>query len=478
MMLIRLFATLALTSMAISSARAQKLDGVWRSEGYGDVFQIQGSVVKMFQVTATTCVPGSSAEREPGAIEGREATFKTADGNVFFIRAGGAADHKLLHHPGATSGVRLDRVPRLPAACNQLTPDTPATNFEVFTRTWAENYITFDQRRVDWNEVVRANRPKITSDTTPEQLFDVLAGMIEPFHDHHTYIEASNINQVFQGNRVGTDRLLKANGGEFRSKTMPALWAITNRLYITTPFRDFCTNPAFPNGQIQYARVDDRIGYLRITAFGCRPKNGSSAQGLEALESALDEIFSDHGLRALVIDVRINFGGGDAYGLLIASRLATQKYLAYTTVARANAGDRNRWTPGDPSIVEPSSRPGFHGPVVLLTGLLTISAGETFTQALMGRTPHVTRIGENTQGVFSDVLDRKLPNGWTFGLPNEVLRTPEGTAFDVGGIPPDVTVPVFADADVAAGRDPAMARALELLRQAMSSIYRKKGEQD
>jgi hypothetical protein len=426
----------------------------------------------MFQVTARTCVAGSSAEREPGgiidAIEGREATFKTVDGAVFFIRAGGAADHKLLHHGAAPSDVRLDRVPRLPAACNQPTPDTPATNFEVFTRTWAENYITFDQRRVDWNEVVRANRPKITSDTTPEQLFDLLAGMIEPFHDHHTYIEASNINRIFQGNRVGTDRLLKANGDEFRSKTMPALWAITNRLYITTPFRGFCQSAAFPDGQVQYARVDDRIGYLRITAFGCRKNGDGFLQGLENLESALDEIFSDPGLHGLVIDVRINFGGGDAYGLLIASRLATQKYLAYTKVAR-DPVDRNGWTPGDPSIVEPSSRSGFHGPVVVLTGLLTISAGETFTQALMGRTPHVTRIGENTQGVFSDVLDRKLPNGWEFGLPNEVFRTQEGKTFDVGGIPPDINVPVFADADVAAGTDPAMARALELLRQAISS---------
>jgi len=107
--------------------------------------------------------------------------------------------------------------------------------------------------------------------------------------------------------------------------------------------------------------------------------------------------------------------------------------------------------------------------VVLLTGLLTISAGETFTQALMGRTPHVTRIGENTQGVFSDVLNRKLPNGWEFGLPNEVFRTKDGKTFDVGGIPPDINVPVFGDADVAAGTDPAMARALELLRQAISS---------
>src|SRR4051794_33378222 len=31
--------------------------------------------------------------------------------------------------------------------------------------------------------------------------------------------------------------------------------------------------------------------------------------------------------------------------------------------------------------------------------------------------------------------------GWTFGLPNAVYRTPEGTTFDVQGIPPDITVP-------------------------------------
>ena len=98
-----------------------------------------------------------------------------------------------------------------------------------------------------------------------------------------------------------------------------------------------------------------------------------------------------------------------------------------------------------------------------LTGPGTVSAGETFTQALMGRTPHITRIGENTQGVFSDVLGRRLPNGWRFGLPNEVFLTPDGKAFDGPGIPPDISVPVFAASDLAAGKDPALAKAIEVL---------------
>ena len=184
---------------------------------------------------------------------------------------------------------------------------------------------------------------------------------------------------------------------------------------------------------------------------------------MKSLEGALDEIFSDPNLKALVIDVRINFGGEDPYGLAIASRLATRPYVAYTKVARTDPVDHNKWSPGDRSEVRPSSRPSFQGPVVELTGPLTISAGETFTQALMGRTPHVVRVGENTQGVFSDVLGRELPNGWSFGLPNEVFRTTQGETFDGSGIPPDVRVPVFEDGDVEAGRDPALAKALALL---------------
>jgi C-terminal processing protease CtpA/Prc len=46
-----------------------------------------------------------------------------------------------------------------------------------------------------------------------------------------------------------------------------------------------------------------------------------------------------------------------------------------------------------------------------------------------------------------------------------VFRTPRGTTFDGPGIPPDVAVPVFADEDVAAGKDPGAAEALEILRK-------------
>ena len=80
-------------------------------------------------------------------------------------------------------------------------------------------------------------------------------------------------------------------------------------------------------------------------------------------------------------------------------------------------------------------------------------------------TAHRAHRREHPGRFFSDVLGRQLPNGWRFGLPNEIYLTADGTIFDLVGIPPDIEVPVFADADVAAGKDPALAMALEIVSQ-------------
>ena len=446
-------------------ASASYFDGVWKSQGYGYVFEITDKTLKGFEVTTNTCVAGFTAKEDGSTVPGREASFRTEDGDVYFVRAGDTGDHRRLHSEGSASDMRIDRFPSMPPVCYSLTGDTPQNNFEVFTRTWAENYISFDLKHANWEQSVAQSRTRVTSHTTPVELFEILKAMIQPFGDMHTFIGAPKLKLQFHGLRPGTDRVVVDTVGasdfrQFRKSGLPKLWAITDEIYLRDhALRQFC------NGQLQYGHVDGATGYLRILSFSGYSKAGGFSRGLEALEAALDEIFSDPALRSLVIDVRINFGGDDPYGLAIASRLATTDYLAYDKQARADPVDHNKWTPVDPSIVKPSSRPSFRGPVVELTGPLTISAGETFTQALMGRVPHVIRIGENTQGVFSDVLVRQLPNGWKFGLPNEIYRTADGLAFDGTGIPPDISVPVFAGADVAARKDPALMKAIEFLKK-------------
>ena len=145
--------------------------------------------------------------------------------------------------------MRIDRLTRLPALCDPPTPNTPADNFEVFARTWAEHYILFDQKDVNWNTVVAANRSRVTAHTTPAELFDILQSMIEPFHDRHTFIRAPKLDREFSTFRVGTDRVMKGSVAEFRSTGMPSLLAITDRAYFKTPLRKYC------NGKLWYPLV-------------------------------------------------------------------------------------------------------------------------------------------------------------------------------------------------------------------------------
>jgi C-terminal processing protease CtpA/Prc len=154
----------------------------------------------------------------------------------------------------------------------------------------------------------------------------------------------------------------------------------------------------------------------------------------------------------LIIDLRINGGGSDALGIHIAERLTDTPYLAYCERARNDPSDPARHTRPQPVYVTPARGPRHTGPVAVLTGGSTFSAGETFPQALMDRPRRTVRIGQPTQGVFSDVMTRKLPGGMSAWLPNEEFLTRSGRTFDGTGSAPHLTEPVSDTAPESARR--------------------------
>jgi C-terminal processing protease CtpA/Prc len=227
---------------------------------------------------------------------------------------------------------------------------------------------------------------------------------------------------------------------------------------------------SYANDRIGYADLPGRIGYLRVIAFlgfGNVPEYQAE---LNTLNQALDQILtagrtSGPGkLRGLIVDLRLNGGGSDQLGLDLAARLTDRPYFAYYKRARNDPSNAAAFTTPQPLFVQPAGRTKYTGPIALLTGGSQMSAGETFTQALMNRTPRPVRIGENTQGVFSDTLQRKLPNGWDFILPNEEFRTSGWKSYDGPGIPPDIRTPVFTPAEFTNHQDTAFTAAVGLLR--------------
>ncbi len=439
----------ARASAQAGSASPESLAGLWLTDGYGELIEFQGDELRWFEITQVSCVPAGKATRKSGAGTDNEIVF-VDEGDVVRVTPGSSPDTRWLHEDGTVSSILLRRTGSRPEVCGRTLADTPMTNYQVFWETFAGHYPFFALRKMDWLAVDKTFRPQVTPTTKPEELFRILSEMIGPLHDAHTSIRAKSIQQRFHGYRPAADPMEKKNAARITE--------IIEKQYVRGGLRDFC------NKQLQFGMLNSSVGYLRIHSFSGYSEDKEFAKQLEALESALDATFKDAAKwTGLVIDVRINGGGSDVFGISMAARLATQDYLAYSKVIRNDIHDAEQRTAPQPVMVHVSARPGFRGAVALLTSADSVSAAETFTMALLDRQPHVTRIGANTQGVFSDVLGRKLPNGWSFRLPNEIYLTKDGKAFDGPGVPPDIEVPIFPAGDLASGRDSAIDKALEVL---------------
>jgi hypothetical protein len=425
--------------------------GLWLSDGYGLLVQFEGSELRKFEITSISCIASRKAQRLPTPERDFIGTY-IAGHEMIRIIATKDPDVLRMHTEGTASDIVLHRTPRLPNICQTPPPNTPQENYAIFWQTFAEQYPFFTLHQANWRAVDKKFRPQITSATKPTELFEIFRQMIEPLQDAHTGVEAEDIKTEFDGWRKDPSHLEESDWKTAES--------VIKEKYVRDGLSHYCNN------HIQFGTVGNDIGYLRVTTFyGYVDDEGYSSE-LKCLDKSLDTIFSGSGKWiGLVIDVRLNHGGDDPLGIEIASRLTETRYLAYFKAARNNT-DLDaplHFTARQSSWVLPNVRPGFYGRVALLVGPDTISAGETFAMALLGRRPRVTLIGANTQGVFSDVLSRHLPNGWRVRLPNEVYLTGRGQSFDGTGVPPNVRIAFFSKADLQNGRDYVLEEAVKRL---------------
>lgn len=438
---------LALASFASAQkeSSAKSLEGPWLADGYGLFFELDTTGLRVYELTSVSCT--YSQTRPPDATHSSNSTLAfSSDKAITTLSRTGDPNTLRLHMDWAASDMILHRADKLPEMCSRKPANSPQENYAIFWQTFAEQYPFFALRKVDWRAVDRQFRPRVTATTSPADLFEILRQMIEPLEDTHTGIDAKDIKKEFEGWRTDTGHRSDADWSKAAS--------IIESKYVQGSLHPYC------KGRVQFGMLRNATGYLRVTTFYDYADGGYSAQ-LQCLQRSLTSILQGVKLNGLVIDARLNHGGDDPLGVEIASRLTDKKYLAYTKAARNNSSlDAPLHFTEQQAVWVVPARPGFTGKVALLIGPDTVSAGETFTMALMGREPHIVRIGLNTQGVFSDVMQRSLPNGWQFGLPNEVYYTADGTAFDAVGVPPDIRVPFFSPEDLTASRDAALEEAI------------------
>jgi carboxyl-terminal processing protease len=306
-------------------------------------------------------------------------------------------------------------------------PRDPVANFEYAWNRLDRNHAQFGAKHIDWNAVRRVYRARVTAETSDEELWNILLEMLRTLNDGHVCLQDGR-------RRECGDQPLKVEG--FSRDLVKSKYLQGKALEAA-------------GGKVMYGWLTPDIGYLYIFDF-----KGAAGPLYEAIDSAVAQFAK---ARALVVDVRGNTGGTGMTARQLARRFADRK--RHCATARTRYGVRHDALMVEYRNVEPGGPLQFTGPTVLLTNRASASAAEGFALALRVL-PHVTVVGDLTEGALSAQFPDRMPNGWTLWVSFHVLTDQNGVNWDGVGIPPDLRV-ANTSADVAAGLD----RPLEFAQQ-------------
>ncbi|MTI32520.1 S41 family peptidase, partial [Xanthovirga aplysinae] len=318
-----------------------------------------------------------------------------------------------------------------------LVDNNPVSNFDVLWHTFNENYPSFDLRGIDWDSMRQKYRSKLNAKSTDLELYAVLNKMISELNDGHVFLEIpESLEDEIGIEQENTDGLRENVISEINSKYLDSV-------------------KTYNQGNINWGIIDGNIGYIQINDFEdlanyninkhlskedfwdeywneAEQSENYSKDVLGSFKNRMATIFDDiKATKSCIIDVRFNGGGFDQVGLEVLSYFSDEKRIAFIKKARFKGG----FTKKQIIYLEPNENQ-YSGDLFILTSYQTASASETFTLASMNLS-NAKRIGSNTEGILSDILSKRLPNGWEYGLSNEIYESAKGINYERIGIPTD-----------------------------------------
>jgi hypothetical protein len=302
-------------------------------------------------------------------------------------------------------------------------------SFEYLWNTFDEKYALFVPKRINWDALYKIYRPQVSSQTSDSGLFDIMSSLLGHLNDNH--VKLNSPNRSYRSGILGI------------MPEMDNFFPLIKNKYLHG-YEDL------PAGMFS-GWLTDSIGYFHIQYFE------DAEQSARVIDKIIYE-FKD--TKGVVIDVRENYGGEDEVGKVIADRFADHKRL-YMLKSYKNGKSHNAFAPAQQWYVEPEGALQYTKPVILLINRFSISEAEVFTLA-MRVLPHVTIVGDATSGVFADVYQDTLPNGWTFRCPYNLIEDANGFCWEGIGIPADIHQTITKE-DIDSGRERLLDLAIALL---------------
>ena len=401
------------------------LHGIWEKVGYGDVLVVDENGAEYFQYTRLGCLKADSLDNAEVSQNFNEPQLSD-DQSMLTVNP--------VDSPAFS--VQLKRLDALPTSClpeNLLTVTTPTATFEYVWHTFNDYYAFFNERGVDWDEQYAEIKPYVNDELSNDELIEVLEALLEPLDDGHIGLDTGDDSYSFDEYRGANQVIFDSFQGQTEYDDIQdyANALLSKYKEIISSYLDTEKSAGGEDSNVvTWGMIGQQVGYLRVSRmYNITSDEDSTEANLTAIHSIMKVAINDlQDTSALIIDVRVNGGGDDAISLAIASYFADQKRLAVAKYARSYNGDT------DPIelYLEPANENTYTNPIAVIGSPNTASAAEIFLMT-MSALPYVTLVGENSQGIHSDILSKTLPNGWEIGLSNEVYTDYLGVNHEVTG---------------------------------------------
>ncbi len=412
-----------------NSAKAQEkvdISGVWKMQGYGWIMDVNETTVSIYDQTEISCLP---SKQYPRVMFEGEANIQ---GDVLTLKVG-------------ISTYVLSKLPALPTPCatklSGKQKKDPLFNFDVLWNTFNDHYAYFEERGVDWKKSYDTYRSKINATTSEAELFAVCYEMLDEFNEGHVDIEAPD--------KIMAKAAMIANWNPDPSPNIKELHTAIVEKYVPE-------HKAHNFTRSVWGKINDKVGYIQINSmatqahYGLKPSMSKKEatkiylkayaasknplqDEVDGMHKTMQTILKDlEGTEHIILDVRFNDGGLDTVSFAILQYFIQEPFVAFSKHSRL--GDD--YTPTYTYNLTPANQQ-YKGKLYILQSHWSASAVETMLLASL-QLNHISRIGSPSEGIFSDALEKVLPNGWSFTLSNEAYMTPEGKNYEAQGIPADI----------------------------------------
>ncbi len=428
------------------------LVGTWEQRGYGQWLDIDASGFTLYETTQNSCIQSLS-----GTFEDWQQIILKSEAN----------SSTLSIDQTTVASYTLDKRDALPENCAQGVINTPTNNFQILWDTFNENYAFFDERNVDWQDQYTKYSPQIEDSMGLNAWFVVVAEMLEPLHDAHVTLwnadrglwQNSAILPSFIQHIIDTCSL-ENNPGVCMQEARTKLDTIT--------YSYLDTSESFLNQQLEFGKIKTKphVAYFNLKSMeGYNSTPSAQVGGLDMMDmedpKRIDTFMQtwtaeNPDITTVIIDLRFNGGGQDENSMTWASWLVNETKEVITRKAKYGDG----FTQPTTITIEPRES-AFDGKIIILTSKYTVSAAETFLLAMQSY-DHVHIVGEQTQGAFSDMLEKNLPNGFQFSLSNEVFSDMDGMVYEASGIPVNVEMQSYSESELNDNRDLVLEQAILL----------------